>query len=61
MFAIICPLLRKTSLGIGSGEVEYTTNILGANLGAFALGLARSAKLAHKLSKLLVHTFEDLT
>ena len=40
MFAIICPLLRKTSRGIGSGEVEYTTNILGANLGAFALMIA---------------------
>ena len=42
MFAIICPLLRKTSLGIGSGEVEYTTNILGANLDAFALGFKAS-------------------
>ena len=54
MFAIICRLLRKTSLGIGSGEVEYTTNILGANLGAFALldsilGTSRLGNFASKL------------
>ena len=41
-FAIICTLLRKTSLGIGSGEVENTSVFSLENLDAFALVAAKT-------------------